>query len=127
MIETSLRPYFVRMLCNHVEIRLMREATARKPWTPDAEILSGTYCRKCRGEQDGVLHARDTMCCLDVNDARVCPTCIICGCTFGDPCPTCRGRGFHFPGCSDPSNDAAKCDKARFGDACAVCDAKEGA
>lgn len=100
MIETSLRPYFVKMTCGHFEIRLMREATARQRWNSTATVESQAKCALCRGEAiphvaPDHLHGRDTMCVLDADTAR----CVVCNVTFGDPCPTCRGRGFHFPGC----------------------------
>ena len=35
--------------------------------------------------------------------------CITCGTLHGDPCPACRGRGFHRPGCSEwPAEEQAE-------------------
>lgn len=99
MAEVAM-PFKVRMLCSHVEIRLMVESQAGKPWTPEAELLSGGYCRGCPGEPRVPRpHERDTDCSLDDSDGDVCPSCMVCGVTFGDPCAICRGRGFHFEGC----------------------------
>lgn len=41
-------------------------------------------------------HHRDSDCTLDEDDC-----CAICHVFHGDPCPTCGGRGYHEPDCSD--------------------------
>lgn len=47
------QPYRVRMGCGHVESRMMREATAGVPWSPDAEIDAspGSECKLCRAQK----------------------------------------------------------------------------
>ncbi len=46
-------------------------------------------------------HSRDEHCVLDETN-----TCTICGVYHGDPCPSCGGRGYHYPEC--PESDAGK-------------------
>lgn len=97
-----VQPFLVMHTCGHYEIRLMREATAGMPWTPDAIVKAGNQCRVCRNEADphvapDRLHGRDTQCSIDpATDG-----CLVCGVDFSALCPQCRGRGFHFPGCPD--------------------------
>jgi hypothetical protein len=52
----GLRPYRVRMTCGHGEWRLMREATAGIPWTPDAVVNAPSMpCARCwKARQSGV-------------------------------------------------------------------------
>lgn len=46
-------------------------------------------------------HSRDEDCTLDETN-----TCTVCGVFHGDPCPSCRGRGYHRPACRE--SDAGK-------------------
>jgi hypothetical protein len=53
-IVARCQPFKVEMQCGHVETRMMREATAGIPWTPEA-MLKAPYaecveCRKAKGQ-----------------------------------------------------------------------------
>lgn len=50
-----------------------------------------------RAEAIYAEHSRDEDC--DVDPESDC--CRLCGVYHGDPCPECRGRGFHVDGCSE--------------------------
>jgi DnaJ-class molecular chaperone len=41
------------------------------------------------------MHTKDSDCTIGPDD-----TCTKCGVTHGDPCPMCKGRGFHKTSCS---------------------------
>lgn len=45
------QPYKVKMACGHIETRMMREATAGIPWTPDATLETPRVsCAECRAK-----------------------------------------------------------------------------
>jgi hypothetical protein len=47
-------PYQVRMACGHIETRMMREATAGMPWTPEVVIdITGADCAACDPSKGG--------------------------------------------------------------------------
>jgi hypothetical protein len=71
------KPYWVVMSCGHIETRMMREATAGIPWTPDATLTANARCADCDPSKLGIRKPtppdpRTTV----AADAHVCIDCL---------------------------------------------------